>query len=838
MIALPSHRGIRQFLFSLTGVLFVLCLLAPITQAQSLPLYVVHHNSNNIETVDPLTGNLLTSTPIVQSGEGVTGGFWGLAKHPATGTLFAIWRRTELVTINPSTGEMTDIGPTGHNVGGITFRKASGGAVSLYMVSGHSDATNPDTLFTLDTTSGAATLVLAFGNGNMGETIAFNTSDGFLYRMYGSGLINDSQFLNKIDPVSLAVTNIPLSHDTYNQATALTYWAGNFLLMADHNSNLFLVSTDGRVKDLSFLSTGGGDDKGMVFGSSPPVCPLLAPLYGAANIGPTGPSLLYSLDPSSGAPTLIGPIGFERVGGMRFNSAGVLFGAGSRQDISSVTEGGPSAVETQVLITINPCTGAGTQIGNMGIEGLGFSATTDISFRHSDGVLFSLVGGPLTLGTLNTSTGHFTSVGPLGIGFPNGNGIAFSPNDTLYQADNNVLNQLSPTNGVATLIVNLTYPTGVGSNFRVNAMDFQPGTGILYGSVTGVDSGDNQENFLATINTTTGVVTFFTAPVGPAKTQEVPGAPAQTQLGLDAIAFSPRPPASIATTGGTPQKATVTTAFAQKLQATVKDSGGNPVSNVTVTFTPPASGASGTFSGGNTAVTNSSGVATSNTFTANGTSGGPYVVHGTFASPAEAGTSSTPLDAPFSLTNVDYNVTPVTITKTVSAGGTADYNLNFIAIVGNTTDSTTLSCQNLPSLASCLFNPATFPANSGNAPFTLAISTTAPHTSSNIGTGNRLNYPGVNSLRPGLLVLFAMLAVSMALFFTRTYKQTRARLSAIGVFAALLLFAGCFAGCGGLGTGFPAQTILPGTPAGNYNVTVVATSGPVQRTTTVTLVVQ
>ena len=50
--------------------------------------------------------------------------------------------------------------------------------------------------------------------------------------------------------------------------------------------------------------------------------------------------------------------------------------------------------------------------------------------------------------------------------------------------------------------------------------------------------------------------------------------------------------------------------------------GGNPVSGVTVTFTPPASGASGTFAGGvNTAVTNGSGLATSAVFTANTTAG-------------------------------------------------------------------------------------------------------------------------------------------------------------------------------------------------------------------------
>ena len=56
----------------------------------------------------------------------------------------------------------------------------------------------------------------------------------------------------------------------------------------------------------------------------------------------------------------------------------------------------------------------------------------------------------------------------------------------------------------------------------------------------------------------------------------------------------------------------------------VTDANGNPVSGVTVTFTPPTGGAnaSGTFAGGNnTAVTTTSGLATSATFTANNHAG-------------------------------------------------------------------------------------------------------------------------------------------------------------------------------------------------------------------------
>ena len=90
----------------------------------------------------------------------------------------------------------------------------------------------------------------------------------------------------------------------------------------------------------------------------------------------------------------------------------------------------------------------------------------------------------------------------------------------------------------------------------------------------------------------------------------------------------PRTPATIAATGGTPQSAAVTKPFAQPLGATVKDSGGSPVSGVLVTFNAPASGASGTFACGNTAITDASGIATSQVFTAN-TKAGKYTVTAT-----------------------------------------------------------------------------------------------------------------------------------------------------------------------------------------------------------------
>jgi len=83
-------------------------------------------------------------------------------------------------------------------------------------------------------------------------------------------------------------------------------------------------------------------------------------------------------------------------------------------------------------------------------------------------------------------------------------------------------------------------------------------------------------------------------------------------------------PGSVSSAAGTPQSTIVRTIFAQPFVALVADAAGNPLSGKVVTFSAPASGASGTFSGGlatATATTDATGRATSAAFTANQTAG-------------------------------------------------------------------------------------------------------------------------------------------------------------------------------------------------------------------------
>ncbi len=127
-------------------------------------------------------------------------------------------------------------------------------------------------------------------------------------------------------------------------------------------------------------------------------------------------------------------------------------------------------------------------------------------------------------------------------------------------------------------------------------------------------------------------------------------------------------PFSIAPFGGSGQSTAVNTAFPVPLQTIVKDSNGNPLSGITVTFTAPASGPSATFPGGNTAVTSALGIA-SITALANGMAGNYNVT-------AAVGALSTI----FALTNVASSGAPsLTITKThtgsFAVGGTGTYTI-------------------------------------------------------------------------------------------------------------------------------------------------------------------
>jgi len=160
---------------------------------------------------------------------------------------------------------------------------------------------------------------------------------------------------------------------------------------------------------------------------------------------------------------------------------------------------------------------------------------------------------------------------------------------------------------------------------------------------------------------------------------------------------------------------------------------------------------------------------------------------------------------------------------TISAGGTATYNLSLSGTSGFT-GNVNLACTGAPAASTCSVNPAAFALN-GTSPanFSVAVSTTA--------RSSAFVFPPVfqkpSPFNLGLLTLAFLTMFGIALSRATVRRQT-GRLAA--VLGLLLLVAGC----GGNTTKPPVQT---GTPAGTSTITVTATSGSATRTLTLTLIV-
>jgi hypothetical protein len=136
------------------------------------------------------------------------------------------------------------------------------------------------------------------------------------------------------------------------------------------------------------------------------------------------------------------------------------------------------------------------------------------------------------------------------------------------------------------------------------------------GKATEIDTTD--ANGLAT--STTFTANSITGEYAVTATATASGQSASVNFG---VANTAAPVLVVNAANGSLQTALVGTTFTLPLSAVV-DQNGSPVSGVTVTFTAPSSGASGTFAGGaltDEVATDSNGIATSSAFTANSVAG-------------------------------------------------------------------------------------------------------------------------------------------------------------------------------------------------------------------------
>jgi hypothetical protein len=127
------------------------------------------------------------------------------------------------------------------------------------------------------------------------------------------------------------------------------------------------------------------------------------------------------------------------------------------------------------------------------------------------------------------------------------------------------------------------------------------------------------------------------------------------------------PPAILTAMGGSNQSATVNTAFATALTATLTDEYGNRLAGVLITFMAPNNGASALFVGGNTATTDTNGQVSKN-ITAN-------TVAGTYNITATASGGNNPSTTFVNLTNTP--AAPATLTATAGSNQSTAVNTAF-----------------------------------------------------------------------------------------------------------------------------------------------------------------
>jgi uncharacterized repeat protein (TIGR01451 family) len=167
------------------------------------------------------------------------------------------------------------------------------------------------------------------------------------------------------------------------------------------------------------------------------------------------------------------------------------------------------------------------------------------------------------------------------------------------------------------------------------------------------------------------------------------------------------------------------------------------------------------------------------------------------------------------------DITALTASATVSAGTPAMFSFTVDATAAPSPLGTVaFSCTNLPSAASCAFNPAS--ENVDFATVALTMNTTPRSAISNAPFGLDSRPPMYALLLPGLGLAAIVLAG----------RRSKMRLRVAMASGALLLLA--FSGCGGKPTPVPQNF----TPSGTYTVTVNAAAGTTTSSTTVTLNVQ
>jgi len=180
----------------------------------------------------------------------------------------------------------------------------------------------------------------------------------------------------------------------------------------------------------------------------------------------------------------------------------------------------------------------------------------------------------------------------------------------------------------------------------------------------------------------------------------------------------------------------------------------------------------------------------------------------------------------------DYALTVTPATQAVAAGSKATFALTATP-AGGLSGTLALACGPLPATVSCAFSNAAPALDGVNAvSSTLTVSTAAATTGMLFGPGPASG-TAERTLRGVAGSSYLALGWAALFFLAGTLRSPKRRVALLCCALALL------PACGGGAIAVPARSVIPGTPAGNYTITVTATgAGLPAHTLTVALTVQ
>ncbi len=223
-------------------------------------VYGVDPYSSDLHSIDTTT--LISTTITLTSNTGTVDGCNGLATDPCGGTTYVIYQSSGtryLGTVNLTTGVITETGSLSDNVSTIAYDYNTS---ILYGVTGDG-ANTPETLYEINTTTAAMTLIIALGNGDDGEALTFNPTDNLLYHWSGWGL--GDVVMETIDPSTFVISPITLSGDDILNVGSAVYTGGGFLVSDINDGTLHWVTSTGTVTN----TTSNLALKGLAFSAIP-----------------------------------------------------------------------------------------------------------------------------------------------------------------------------------------------------------------------------------------------------------------------------------------------------------------------------------------------------------------------------------------------------------------------------------------------------------------------------------------------------------------------------------------------------------------------------------------